>query len=221
MDSVVGGDPMEVNWVSSNDSGNRFKNQSEFIRYLIQGIPFALVSISLIWLLENLLLSIFFTDLASLFSVMFVLAIVLVVMLGALNSFFAAALWDIKPKQTCTSFAGQGLLLVFMAYIFNPFFLIFLITFSMTVLYDLVVYVAVFLFLAFIGGYLGKNIAMEFEGENENTVVLASVHDRHVACPHCGEPTVIGPRGVDEQRGTHCSACKRWFGVFDRGPVLE
>ncbi len=212
---------MDETGVRYYDSGNGFKNQNEYVRYFIQGIPFALMSISFLWLLENLLLSLFFGDIASFFSIIFVLAIVLVVMLGALNSYLAAALWDIKPNQTCMSFAGQGLLLVLMAYIFDPFFLIILIIFSMTLLFDIVIYGAAFLILAFIGGYLGKNIAAEFEGESERMVELASVHDRHVTCPHCGAPTVIGPTTVDEQRGIHCSVCGRWFGVFDRGPVLE
>ncbi|MBY8997394.1 MAG: hypothetical protein KGD60_06665 [Candidatus Thorarchaeota archaeon] len=203
------------------DSGNGVKIQNNYVRYLIQGIPFALVTISLLWLLDNVLLSIFFMDFASLFSIMFVLAIMLIVVLGALNSFIATALWDIKPKQTCTSFGGQGLLLVFMSYFVNPVFLILILSYSMTILSDAVVYGAVFLVLAFIGGYLGKHIAAEFEGESEKKSELASVHDRHVTCPHCGVSVVVGPTSVDEQRGTTCSACGRWFGVFDRGAVIE
>ena len=213
---------MEDTGVRYYDSVNEPKIQNEYVRYLIQGIPFAFVTVSLLWLLDNVLLSIFFMDISSLLSTLFVLAIMLIVMLGALNSYLAAALWDQKPNQTCTSFAGQGLLLVFMAYIVNPFFLIFVLSFSMTILSDTVVYGAVFLVLAFIGGYLGKHIAAEFEGESEKTKMeLASVHDRHVACPHCGVSVVVGPTSVDDQRGITCSACGKWFGVFDRGAVIE
>lgn len=212
---------MEDTGVRYYDSGNRVKIQNDYVRYLIQGIPFALVTISLLWLLDNVLLSIFFLDFASLLSTMFVISIMLIVMLGAVNSFIAAALWEIEPKQTCTSFAGQGLLLVFMAYFFYPVFLIFVLSYSMTILNDVVLYGVAFLILAVIGGYFGKHIAAEFQGESEKKMELASVHDRHVACPHCGVSVVVGPTSVDEQRGTTCSACGRWFRVFDRGAVIE
>lgn len=213
---------MEDTGVRYNDTDNVAKIQNEYVRYLIQGIPFALVTISLLWLLDNILLSLFFMDFASLLSTMFVLAIMLIVLLGALNSLLAAALWDQKPNQTCISFAGQGLLLVFMAYMFNPFLLIFLFSMTMTILNDIMLYGTTFLVLAFIGGYLGKHIAAEFESESEETKMeLASVHDRHVACPHCGVSVVVGPTSVDEQRGTSCSACGKWFEVFDRGAVIE
>jgi len=160
-------------------------------------------------------------DITSLLSTLFVTAIALVLLLGALNSIFAAALWDIRPRQTFASFAGQGLLLIMMSYIFNPIFLITLLTFSISLFDEILVYIIAFVILSFIGGYLGKNIAAEFEGENEKRVELASVHDRHVSCPHCGQSNFVGPRTVDEQRGTHCSTCNRWFSVFDRGPLLE
>jgi ABC-type multidrug transport system fused ATPase/permease subunit len=221
VDSDEGGDPIENAGVRSYDSGNESRFQNEYIRYLIQGIPFAFVTVSVLWLLDNVLLSIFFINLVNILSTMFVLAIMLIVLLGALNSYLAAALWDMKPNQTCTSFAGQGLLLVFMAYIFNPFLLIFLFSMSVTILDDIILYGITFLILAFIGGYLGKHIAAEFVGESERNMELASVHDRHVSCPHCGVSVVVGPTSVDEQRGTTCSACGRWFGVFDRGAVIE
>ena len=213
---------MEDTGVRYYETGNEVKIQNEYDRYFIQGIPFALITISLVWLLDNILLSIFFMDISSLLSTMFVLAIAFIVLLGAMNSFLAAALWDEKPNHTFTSFAGQGLLLVFMAYMFNPFLLIFLFSMTVTILNDIILYVTTFLVLAVIGGYFGKHIASEFQGESEKTKMeLASVHDRHVSCPHCGVSVVVGPTSVDEQRGTTCSACGRWFGVFDRGAVIE
>lgn len=213
---------MEDTGVRYYETGNEVKIQNEYVRYFIQGIPFALITISLVWLLDNILLSIFFMDISSLLSTMFVLAIAFIVLLGAMNSFLAAALWDEKPNHTFTSFAGQGLLLVFMAYMFNPFLLIFLFSMTVTILNDIILYVTTFLVLAIIGGYFGKHIAAEFQGESEKTKIeLASVHDRHVACPHCGVSVVVGPTSVDDQRGITCSACGKWFGVFDRGAVIE
>ena len=57
MEPVRGGEQMNNEWVSYSDSENRFKNQIALVRYFIQGVPFAVVTIILLWLLDNLLLS--------------------------------------------------------------------------------------------------------------------------------------------------------------------
>jgi len=212
---------LEDRWVSYDNYGNRFKDQNILLKYFIQGVPFAIMSIGLLWLFENFLWGFFFTDIANILTIMIVMAIAFILLMGTLNSVFAAALWDIRPRQDCLSFAGQGILLVFMSYIFDPFFTIVLLTYSLTFFYGFVVYGALFLVLALIGGYLGKYIAAEFEGELEGTEQLASVHDRQINCPHCGAPVVVGPTSVDDQRGINCPNCGAWFAVFDRGPVLE
>lgn len=212
---------MEDRWVSYDNYGNRFKDQNTVFRYFLQGIPFAIMSIGLLWLFENLFWAMLFTNFTDVLSIMIVVAIAFVVLMGALNSIFAAALWDIRPKQTCLSFAGQGLLLVFMSYVFDPFFVILFLTYVSTLFYGFLIYAGLFIFLAFIGGYLGKNIANEFEREHEKVEQLASVHDRQINCPHCGHSMMVGPSRVDDQRGITCTSCGQWFDVYDRGPTLE
>lgn len=212
---------MEDRWVSYDNYGNRFKDQNTVLRYFLQGLPFAIMSIGLLWLFENLFWAMFLTNFADVLSIMIMMAIAFIVLMGALNSIFAAALWDIRPKQTCLSFAGQGMLLVFMSYIFDPFFVILFLAYVSTLLYGFLIYAGLFILLAFIGGYLGKNIANEFEREHEKVEQLASVHDRQVTCPHCGHSMMVGPSRVDDQRGITCTSCGQWFGVYDRGPTLE
>lgn len=199
----------------------RFKHQSEIIKYFVQGLPFAIMSTGTLWLFDFILLNMFFVDFATLISTLFVMAIVLTLVLGATNSIIASALWDIKPRQTCTSFGGQGLLLVFMAYIVGPFFVFLFLSFAVMFYYGIAIYSIFFIGSAFVGGYLGKNVAAEFEGEYERVEELASVHDRHVTCPYCGAHTVQGASTVDDQGGIHCSACGQWFRVLDGGPALK
>lgn len=212
---------MEDRWVSYDNYGSRFRDQNIVLRYFIQGFPFAIMSIGLLWLFENLFWAMFFTNIADVLSILMVMAIAFIVLMGALNSIFAAALWDIRPKQTCLSFAGQGLLLVFMSYVFDPFFVAIFLVYVSTYPYGLLVYATLFVVLAFIGGYLGKNIASEFEREYEKVEQLASVHDRQMNCPYCGASVTVSPSRVDDQRGITCPSCGEWFGVFDRGPTLE
>jgi hypothetical protein len=212
---------LEEQWGNYNNGQDRFKQQSEIVRYFIQGLPFALLSIGFIGMLDIVFFITFPSNFADIISAMIVLSIFVVILMGALNSVLAAALWDIRPRQTCTSFAGQGALFAIMTYLFDPFFLLFLLPISMTVYSDIVFYMVAFLILSLVGGYFGKHIAAEFEGEYEKTEELASVHDRFVTCPHCGQHSVTGPTGVDDQKGTLCSSCGRWFGVFDRGPGLQ
>jgi hypothetical protein len=218
----VGDTTMEDKWVSYPEYGDTFKHQSEIVRYFVQGIPFAAISIGVLLLFQSWFESFgYFSSFSNFVSLMLIVAILLTVVLGALNSFLAAALWDIRPRQTCTSFAGQGLMFVFFSYVAGPLFLVFIFSFVITLVYGIAVYVVFFIVLAFIGGYLGKNIAAEFEGVEERVEELASVHDRHITCPYCGAHTVQGASTVDGQRGTHCSACGEWFGVLDKGLDLE
>jgi hypothetical protein len=212
---------LEEQWGNYYSEQDRFKHQSEIVRYFIQGLPFSLISMGFLVLFDLLFIFGFPFIFAEFLSTMIVLSIFIIVLLGALNSLLAAALWDIKPRQTCTSFAGQGALFAIMTYVFDPIFLIFILSISVTFYSDLVFYATAFVILSFVGGYLGKHIAAEFEGEYEKTDELASVHDRFVTCPHCGQHSVTGPAGVDDQKGTLCSSCGRWFGVFDRGPGLD
>ncbi|NHI83967.1 MAG: hypothetical protein EAX81_06670 [Candidatus Thorarchaeota archaeon] len=212
---------MEEEWKHYYHAQEGFKRQSEIARYFIQGLPFALVSVGFIGLLDIVMLISSPVDFEGFIVIMFGLSILVITILGALNSVLAAVLWDIQPRQTCTSFAGQGAAFAIMTYVVDPILLIVLVSISLTFLSDIALYGIAFIILSLVSGYLGKHIAAEFEEERKGTEELASIHDRHMTCPHCGRHTFANLSTTDAHHGTLCPACGRWFGVDEEGPGLE
>jgi len=103
---------------------------------------------------------------------------------------------------------------------FYPIFLMVFIFLSFSLLLNVITLIISFTMLGFIGGYLGKNIAAEFEPTDAIKEELASVHDRHVSCPHCNSRFTVSPNETDESGGINCPGCGTWQSIFDRSPSL-
>jgi ribosomal protein L37AE/L43A len=56
-------------------------------------------------------------------------------------------------------------------------------------------------------GYIGRHVAVEFEGAREGAEELASVRDRHVICPHCRQRFVRQTSKVDFDGMVSCPHC--------------
>ncbi len=211
---------MEHRWGNNESKQGNFRSYSDLVKYLIHGIPFAVISLGFTWFLFFIGLDLIFFDLGLFFGLIGGLLILFLVIIGFSNSLLAEALWDIKPNRSILGFIGQGILLVVMISIFNPILLLVVILLSFSLFLNTInIIISVTLF-GYIGGYLGKNIAAAFEPTVARKEELASVHDRHVSCPHCNAKLTVSPNETDESGGINCPGCGTWISIFDRSPAL-
>jgi DNA-directed RNA polymerase subunit RPC12/RpoP len=203
-----------------NASENAVSSLAAPIKYFIQGLPFAVLSAGFSLYLYGtfgLLFShfeLFITYLLGPF-------LVFLFIVGLLNSMVAEFLWNIKPTQSITGFLGQGLLFTLMAAIIEPILFVLYLTFLIRNVSSILITILAFVALTSVCGYLGKNIAAEFEPTSVGKEELASVFDRHVSCPTCNAKFTCSLQDADESGGVHCPQCGAWIGVFDRSPSFR
>lgn len=211
---------MENRWADNKSKQGKFSSYSNSVKLVIQGIPFALISIGFTWFLFFVAFDLIFLDLSLFFGLIGGLLILFLIVIGFTNSILAEALWDIRPNRSVFGFIGQGLLFLVMASFFIPIFTLVIILLSFSLFLNAIAIIITVVLLGFIGGYLGMNIAAEFEPTESRKEELASVHDRHVSCPHCNAKFTLSPNETDVSGGITCSGCGTWFSIFDRSPSL-
>ncbi len=202
-------------------SENVFSSLSAPIKYFIQGVPFALVSVGFFWYLFSTALGILFSDFELFISYLLGAFLVFLILVGLLNSLLARVLWNIESNRSITGFIGQGLLFTLMAAIVEPILLVLYFTLALAYASSILITIVAFVILAIVCGYLGKNIAAEFEPVSAGKEELASVFDRHVSCPTCNAKFTCSPQDADESGGVRCPQCGAWIGVFDRSPSFR
>lgn len=204
-----------------NASENALSSLAAPIKYFIQGIPFAMISVGFSWYFLSTAFGLLFSDFELFISYLFGIGLVFLIVVGLLNSLVAEALWNIKSNRSITGFIGQGLLFILMAAIVEPLLLMLYFALAFTYASSILITGLAFVILAIVCGYLGKNIAAEFEPTSAGREELASVFDRHVSCPQCNAKFTCSPQEADESGGVHCPQCGTWIVVFDRDSTFR
>jgi predicted RNA-binding Zn-ribbon protein involved in translation (DUF1610 family) len=165
--------------------------ENDLIKYFLHGLVFAIFLPVFSILLELMIFSPLSFDVYSSFlGLIAILVLLLPLFFGYLNGELARRLWGYNPKRSVTTWFGQGFLIFMMLPLFGSFYYLVLtfITFSIlmgnpAIILLLIIFIALD---AIASGYVGKHVAVEFEGAREGAEELASVSDRHIVCPHCG-----------------------------------
>ncbi|TFG10162.1 hypothetical protein EU538_02715 [Candidatus Thorarchaeota archaeon] len=197
------------------------QNGNNLVKYFVHGIPFAILSVLFVYVLDFVLLMMLTGSPSGVLMLAFVILLGYFLTIGAVNIVAAELVWGIRAKRSVKSFLGQGFLFTVMLFLIDPFLYAVVFAFTATLILDLVLLTVSFVILAFVGGYIGRNIAVEFVGERERSDELASIHDRQMTCRHCGAQTTVKTLEVEESGGFTCSECGRWNQVSDRGPSID
>ncbi|MDF1538123.1 MAG: TFIIB-type zinc ribbon-containing protein [Candidatus Thorarchaeota archaeon] len=211
---------MENHWDDNENKQSNFSSYGNSVKILIQGIPPAVLSVGVTWFLFFVGLDLFLLDPILFLGLIGGLLLLILIVFGFTNSLLAEALWNIKPNRSVLGFIGQGLLFILLIAMISPAFIIVFLFLAFSPLMNTIALILTTVLLSFIGGYLGKNIATEFEPTESRKEELRSVHDRHVSCPNCNNKFTVTPHETDESGGIICSGCGKWLSVFDRSPSL-
>lgn len=208
-------------WGIGQTSVQENRNAKNLTRYFIHGIPFAILSLLVVYLLDFFLLMMLMSNFTEMLTLLLVVTIGYLVTIGGVNTFVTELVWKTRVRRSITSLLGQGILFTFIQFLIIPVLDLVIIAFAATMLLGLGSFVVAFFILALAGGYIGRNVAVEFAEESRESEELASIHDRHVTCPHCGAQSVAGPSRLDTSGGITCPQCGRWFQVTDTGLSIK
>jgi hypothetical protein len=199
--------------------------ENTIIKYFLHGLAFAIFLPAFSFMIEFMIfLPLPIDVLSSLLLVIVLLIILLPLIFGYLNGELARRLWGYNPKQSVTTWFGQGLLIFFMLPLFGGFYY-FLLIFSagpMIVGNALsMLFMLIFVVLDSIAsGYVGRHVAVEFEGAREGAEEFASVGDRHIVCPHCNSRFMRKKADMDFDGLVSCPHCQGKVSGQPGGPQL-
>lgn len=212
---------MNERWRIEQTSLHENRSGDNLVRYFIHGIPFAIQSFLFVYLLGFVLMMMVTSNLTEMLILLLVMTIGYLITIGGVNTFVTELVWKTRVRKSITSLLGQGVLFTFMQFLIIPVLDLVIIAFAATMLFGIGSFVVAFFILALAGGYIGRNVAVEFADEPGESEELASIHDRHVTCPHCGAQSVVGPSQLDTSGGINCPQCGQWFQVADTGLSIK
>lgn len=186
--------------------------ENNLIKYFLHGLVFAVFLPAFSIMLEFMIfLPLPFDVISSFLGLVAILVLLLPLFFGYLNGELARRLWGYNPKRSVTTWFGQGFLIFMMLPLFGGFysFILIFVTFSIltgdpTAILLLIIFIA---FDAIVSGYVGKHVAVEFEGAREGAEELASVSDRHIVCHHCGSRFMRKKTAMDFDGLISCPHC--------------
>lgn len=186
--------------------------ENDLIKYFLHGLVFAVfLPVFSIMLELMIILPLPLNVISSFLGLFAILVLLLPIFFGYLNGELARRLWGYNPKRSVTTWFGQGFLIFMMLPLFGSFyyFILVLITFSI-LMGDPIAILFLIIFIgvdAIVSGYVGKHVAVEFEGAREGAEKLASVSDRHIVCPHCGSRFMRKKIAMDFDGLISCPHC--------------
>ena len=206
--------------------GDEKKDDIELIgtigRYFVHGIIFSILILLFTITLDALILNMLFTAMFDLLFIFLFLGILMLIAFGFVNTLLAKHIWNINPRGTVTSYLGQGFLIILMLPIFGVgYYLIFSFLFWTNPLSGFGLIISLFLIDGLASGYIGKYVAVEFEGDRAGTEELASVRDRHNLCPYCGKSFMFRSSEVSSEGEIICPHCNGRIVLRIGGPNLE
>ena len=187
--------------------------ENDIVKYFIHGLIFAIFLPAFNFIIEFMILfSIPVEVMSSLLMLLGISVFILPLLFGYLNGELARRLWGYNPKKSITTWFGQGFLIFMMLPLFGGFYyvILLLVTFSIMLGDPAAIVVLIILigFDAIASGYIGKHVAVEFEGAREGAEEFASVSDRHVVCPHCGSRFMRKKSRMDFDGLVSCPHCQ-------------
>lgn len=204
-------------WESRNQRPGQSQYDNELlenvlVKYFLHGIVFAIFLPAFSIVIELLfILPLPFDVIVNFLYLVGFLILLLPLFFGYLNGELARRLWGYNPKRSVTTWFGQGFLIFMMLPLFGSFYYIILmfLTFSImmgdpTAIFFLIIFV---LLDAIVSGYVGKHVAVEFEGAREGAEELASVSDRHIVCQHCNSRFMRLKANMDFDGLISCPHC--------------
>jgi hypothetical protein len=200
----------------SKPNQSKYENgtfENDIVKYFLHGLVFAIFLPAFSFIFEFMIfLSLPFDVIASFLYLVGLLILLLPLIFGYLNGELARRLWGYNPKKSVTTWFGQGFLIFMMLPLFGGFYyvILILVTFSImlgdpTAIFILAILVV---FDAIASGYVGKHVAVEFEGAREGAEEFASVSDRHIICPHCGSRFMRQKAKMDFDGFVSCPHCQ-------------
>ena len=213
------------------DSRDQRSEQSPFegetlgnnlVKYFIHGIPFAIFLPVLSIALEIVLLSPDLGLYSGLLLMLGLFFLVLPLFFGFLNGEIARRVWGLNPKKSVTTWYGQGFLLFIMLPFFEGLYYYVTLLVAASILIGatsaVALLIALILLDAIVSGYIGRHIAVEFEGAREGAEEFASVSDRHTICPHCQSRFVHRLAKMDSDGYVSCPHCGGRVSGQPKGP---
>lgn len=185
---------------------------NNIVKYFVHGIVFALFLPGFSFLIEIIIIpSVTLNNFTNLLLVFAFLIMLLPLLFGFLNGELARRLWNLNPRQSVTTWYGQGLLIFFMLSFFGGFYYSLLFLNAITLLTGAPIFILVLAVLilidAIVSGYVGQHVAVEFEEAHEGVEELASIGDRHIVCPHCQSRFMRQQSNMDSDGLVSCPHC--------------